>query len=69
MKSTIILFSLLLSFSSSANTEVKNETTDNSVAVESSIVYDKRKRLRRRWKRKHGGPNSNCTKRIKIRVR
>ena len=69
MKSTIILFSLLLSFSSSANTEVKNETTVNSVAVESSIIYDKRKRLRRRWKRKHGSPNSNCTKRIKIRVR
>jgi len=69
MKQTIILFSLLLSFSSSANTEVKNETTDNSVAVESSIIYDKRKRLRRKWKRKHGAPNSNCTKRIKIRVR
>jgi len=69
MKSTIILFSLLLSFSSSANTEVKNETTELSVAVESSITYDKRKRLRRKWKRKHGAPSSNCTKRIKIRVR
>ena len=68
MKSTIILFTLLLSFTSSANTEITNETTDNSVAVESSIIYDKRKRARRRFKRKHGAPSSNCTKRIRIRV-
>ena len=68
MRQIIILFSLLLSFSSSANIEVKNETTELSVAVESSITYDKRKRLRRKWKRKHGSPNSNCTKRIRVRV-
>ena len=68
MRQIIILFSLLLSFSSSANTEVKNETTDNSVAVKSFIIYDKRKRARRKWKRKHGAPNSNCTKRIRVRV-
>jgi len=69
MRSTIILFTLLLSFTSSANTEITNETTDNSVAVESSIIYDKRKRARRRWRRKHGAPNSHCTKKIRIRVR
>jgi len=69
MKSTIILFALLLSFTSSANTEITNETTDKSVAVESSIVYDKRKRARRKWKKRHGAPNSNCTKKIRIRVR
>jgi len=68
MKSLIILFTLL-SFTSSANTEITNETTDKSVAVESSIIYDKRKRARRKWKRKHGAPNSNCTKKIRIRVR
>lgn len=69
MKSLIILFTLLLSFTSSANTEITNETTDKSVAVESSIIYDKRKRARRKWNRKHGAPNSNCTKKIRIRVR
>ena len=49
MKSLIILFTLLLSFTSSANTEITNETTDKSVAVESTIVYDKRKRQRKRF--------------------
>lgn len=69
MKSLIILFTLLLSFTSSANTEITNETTDKSVAVESTIVYDKRKRQRRRLNRKHGAPKSKCLKKYRIRVR
>ena len=69
MKSLIILFTLLLSFTSSANTEITNETTDKSVAVESTIVYDKRKRQRRRFNRKHGAPKSKCLKKYRIRVR
>ena len=69
MKSLIILFTLLLSFTSSANTEITNETTDKSVAVESTIVYDKRKRQRRRLNRKHNVKKSKCLKKYRIRVR
>ena len=69
MKSLIILFALLLSFTSSANTEITNETTDKSVAVESTIVYDKRKRQRKRFNRKHGVKKSKCLKQYRIKVR
>jgi hypothetical protein len=69
MKTILITISLVIAYGSYANNNVKNEIADNSVTVESSIVYDKRKRARRRWKRKHNAPKSNCTKRVRIRVR
>ena len=69
MKTILITISLVIAYGSYANNNVKNEIQGNSVSVESSIVYDKRKRARRRWKRKHSAPKSNCTKRVRIRVR
>jgi len=69
MKTILITISLVIAYGSYANNNVKNEITAKSVTLESSIIYDKRKRARRKWKRKHSAPKSNCTKRIRIRVR
>jgi len=64
----IIVLTVLIACGDDANAMTdKLSTFDSSETTE--ISFDKRKRARRKWNRKHGAPKSRCTKVHRIRVR